>query len=55
MKIYKLNNGWEVWYDRSYRIWTAARFNSIGDQLGDCIYGPTKALVQKYIEIEGTN
>jgi len=43
MKIYKLTDGIEYWYDNSYKTWYAAKFDAEGNQIGDSINSYQKA------------
>jgi hypothetical protein len=51
MKIYK-HKSFEYWYDRSYKIWYAAEFDSEGNQICDAIFAATKELIIKDIDME---
>lgn len=36
MNVYKCDNGWEYWYDRSQGgNWWCAKFDAEGNQIGD--------------------
>lgn len=50
MKVHKYQNGWEAWYDRSWRIWVVAQFDSIGNQIGECDYTANKDDIVDLIE-----
>lgn len=39
-----------VWYDRKLRLWCAAYQDSLGNQVGDAGYGPTRALAISDLE-----
>lgn len=41
MKVYELAH-WQYWYDRTYKCWYAAEFNTKGDQVSECIDSYTK-------------
>jgi hypothetical protein len=51
MKITTLTNGWQYWYDRSVRVWVAAKFDAEGNQITDCIYAGSKREILQDIQV----
>jgi hypothetical protein len=54
MKIHKILD-WQYWYDRTCRVWYAARFDAEGFQIGDCIDAAAKEQIVQYIILENKN
>ena len=49
MKIYK-QGSWQYWYDKAYRCWFAAQFDTDGNQIGDSINAYSKQEILNEIE-----